>query len=352
MLDNKYLEELSKLIYGDQVDAFSPNGVVQAATKLQQKPNTLENQINLMNLASLESQRKGISDLESRLANTKKDNTPLLAALAGASDIFSGTNKLSQVMQQKEQEDAMGLRNAMMLQNMKKDLSKEEISNLSSQLKDQREAQKLDMMLKAQEKKDQLENQRLQMLMGSQNKKDDNKNFQKENSLFTVWSNNPTTKSSQEVATAYEKVTSAAKTPTAAGDLSLIFGYMKMLDPGSVVREGEFATAQNATGVPDRVKNMYNNIISGQRLNPAQREDFSKQANSVYSAQLEQQKRWDNTIKSRAEKLGLDPSKVVLGETLFGPAYSSQSTPTSPSSDLEAKRLRYEELKKKALEGK
>lgn len=72
MLDNKYLEELSRLIYGDQVDTFSPNGVVQAASSLQQKPNSLENQINSMNLASLESQRKGISDLESRLSNTKK----------------------------------------------------------------------------------------------------------------------------------------------------------------------------------------------------------------------------------------------------------------------------------------
>lgn len=82
-------------------------------------------------------------------------------------------------MQQKEQENAADLRNAMMLQSMKKDLSKEEIANLSSQLKDQREAQKLGMMLKAQNQKEQLDNQKLQLLLGSQNKKDDNKNFQK-----------------------------------------------------------------------------------------------------------------------------------------------------------------------------
>ena len=49
----------------------------------------------------------------------------------------------------------------------------------------------------------------------------------------------------------YSKIRTAQKADTAAGDLSLIFGYMKMLDPGSVVREGEFATAQNAGGISD-----------------------------------------------------------------------------------------------------
>jgi hypothetical protein len=90
---------------------------------------------------------------------------------------------------------------------------------------------------------------------------------------------------------AYGKVISAGD--DAAGDLSLIFSYMKMLDPGSVVREGEFATAQNAAGVPDRVVNTYNRIISGERLSPAQRKMFSGQAEKLYdvSAKREQEVR-------------------------------------------------------------
>ena len=36
----------------------------------------------------------------------------------------------------------------------------------------------------------------------------------------------------------------------AAGDMALIFSYMKMLDPNSTVREGEYATAEAAAGVP------------------------------------------------------------------------------------------------------
>lgn len=50
-------------------------------------------------------------------------------------------------------------------------------------------------------------------------------------------------KDQREVLTMYQKVQAAAHQPSAANDLSLIFGYMKMLDPGSVVREQEFANA-------------------------------------------------------------------------------------------------------------
>ena len=156
-----------------------------------------------------------------------------------------------------------------------------------------------------------------------------------ETALHTAWMSNPTTKKSQEVATAYEKVKSAAEDPSAAGDLSLIFGYMKMLDPGSTVREGEFATAQNTAGIPDRIKNAYNKAISGERLAPEQRGDFVNQAKNVYSSQLTQQKRFDSTISERAKKAGLDPENIVLGNTLFGEDYESAGIKNQKSSKLE-----------------
>jgi hypothetical protein len=73
-----------------------------------------------------------------------------------------------------------------------------------------------------------------------------------------------------------------ASEPSAQGDLSLIFGYMRMLDPGSVVRETEFATAENAAGVPDVIRNMFNRVQTGERLNPEQREAFIGQAGNLY----------------------------------------------------------------------
>ena len=41
--------------------------------------------------------------------------------------------------------------------------------------------------------------------------------------------------------------------PSGASDIALLYGYMKVLDPGSTVREGEFATASNAGGIPDKI---------------------------------------------------------------------------------------------------
>lgn len=122
----------------------------------------------------------------------------------------------------------------------------------------------------------------------------------------------PTTKDTAQVAAAYNKIKNAAKKPSAAGDLSLIFNYMKMLDPGSVVREGEFANAQNAAGVNQRVRNMYNRLISGERLAPEQRQDFINQAKEAYGGQLAVQQQIDEQYKALAEKYGVAPEDIIL----------------------------------------
>lgn len=82
-----------------------------------------------------------------------------------------------------------------------------------------------------------------------------------------------------------DKLRNAAKDPSAAGDLALIFSYMKILDPGSVVKETEFANAQNAAGVPERIRNAWNKALSGERLAPTQRKDFIRSAERLFSAQ-------------------------------------------------------------------
>lgn len=99
---------------------------------------------------------------------------------------------------------------------------------------------------------------------------------------------------------------------TAAGDLSLIFNYMKMLDPGSTVREGEFATAQNAAGVGDRVMNIYNNLRTGQRLNPKQRAEFKSQAASLFNASLTKEKDVRKGLERVVNNYRLDPNNVFL----------------------------------------
>lgn len=113
-----------------------------------------------------------------------------------------------------------------------------------------------------------------------------------------------------EIANAYGKVVSAPT--TAAGDLSKIFGYMKILDPGSTVREGEFATAQNATGVPGRIANLYNKVVSGERLSPAQRAEFDQAAGALVKSQQDQYKKTiEKHYTNIATKAGIQPDLII-----------------------------------------
>jgi hypothetical protein len=81
---------------------------------------------------------------------------------------------------------------------------------------------------------------------------------------------------------------------TGAGDLSLVFQYMKILDPGSTVREGEFANAANAGGVDDQIVGIYNKIREGAFLSPMQRIDFYQRAKDLYNSAAE---RYDYTTE-------------------------------------------------------
>lgn len=89
-------------------------------------------------------------------------------------------------------------------------------------------------------------------------------------------------------AAAYGRMVASAEDPSAAGDMALIFNYMKVLDPDSTVLEGEYATARNATGVPQRVINLYNQALTGQTLSPEQRMDFLDRADRLYGSAEQQ----------------------------------------------------------------
>jgi len=102
-----------------------------------------------------------------------------------------------------------------------------------------------------------------------------------------------------------------AKKPNAQNDIAMIFSYMKVLDPTSVVREGEFATAQNATGVPDQIRNMYNKAQNGERLNPEQRKRMTQSAGTIYASQREIYNETAGRYQNYAKQAGLDPRQVA-----------------------------------------
>lgn len=84
------------------------------------------------------------------------------------------------------------------------------------------------------------------------------------------------------------------KIKSGPASIAMVFKFMKALDPTSVVREGEFATAENSAGVPETVRNAYNKIMQGGRLGDEQISQFVSTAkqlanNSIQSSNEEVQ---------------------------------------------------------------
>ena len=72
----------------------------------------------------------------------------------------------------------------------------------------------------------------------------------------------------------FSNIKSSADTGNGPGDIALITSFMKMLDPGSVVRETEFATARDTAGLFTQLQNRLEKAKNGQLLNPTQRKEY------------------------------------------------------------------------------
>ena len=133
------------------------------------------------------------------------------------------------------------------------------------------------------------------------------------------------TKGYTEVKEAYQRI--LASEPNPAGDLSLIFGFMKMLDPMTGVREGEYANAANAAGIPERIRIQYNKAIDGDKLSPDQRVMYKKQSEKLYAAAAVKEKEVRKGIERIATGYGLKTENIFYAPTEVAP-----SAPTSAQS--------------------
>lgn len=133
--------------------------------------------------------------------------------------------------------------------------------------------------------------------------------------LRKEWESNKLTINTRQISQAYERIQASAKQITeddfGAGDLALIFNYMKMLDPGSAVREGEFANAENSGGISRKVANLYNKLRTGKRLDPAVRQDFLNRSHALMNAQLKTQEKFNQRMLKLAAKSDVEGEDVV-----------------------------------------
>lgn len=163
---------------------------------------------------------------------------------------------------------------------------------------------------------------------------DSDKSFERANTLRDEY--NLQSKDYGTVKTAHETIKALGNKPSAAGDIALVTAYMRMVDPGSSVKEGEFANAENAGGVPTKVRARYNNLLNGERLTEEQRKDFVSQAGTMLSAWRASNKTVRRRYKDLAERAKLDPLDVIGADepdAEEAPATTPPVTATGPNGE-------------------
>ena len=140
------------------------------------------------------------------------------------------------------------------------------------------------------------------------NTKDD---FKNERDLRNDFSGLPTVKAFNEVQGAHDQIKTAITKQSPAGDLAAATKIMKLLDPGSVVRESELTMAMKASGALDRLENYANMTISGHKLTPKQRQDFGELADQLYGAAAERYDATANEYRGIASDYQLNPDRIA-----------------------------------------
>lgn len=153
-------------------------------------------------------------------------------------------------------------------------------------------------------------------------KKDATQAFDETKKLRDEFAAHPNTKSFDVVDNYFERGVKLAQKETSAGDMGLIFALMKVYDPTSTVREGEYATASNSGSIPQQFLNIYNKAKDGQKLQPEQRAQFVETMAEAAQVQHKKLMGTADQYAAIAKKRGLDADEVVA------PSYKGWKPPT------------------------
>ena len=132
----------------------------------------------------------------------------------------------------------------------------------------------------------------------------------------------------------FKRINSAARAGTGVDDMSLIFAYMKVLDPTSVVRESEYKNAAQAIGAIPQLANIPENWLSGKKLTPAGRAGFVAAARRLYEQQRQSYRAAIEMYRNQAREYGVNPDVVIRNYEAqdFAPTDGSgMNNPSSPT---------------------
>lgn len=156
---------------------------------------------------------------------------------------------------------------------------------------------------------------------------DPTKTFEKEEKLRKEYRNR--TQLFNELGSTFSTLQSSANAKTGPGDIALITGFMKMLDPGSVVRETEFATARNTAGLFEQLSNQAQKLQSGQlfSLDSKQRKEYVDLAEQYLAAAKNKAQDEKKALGVVVKNYRLNPDNVFGPEATAAPALAPTLAP-------------------------
>lgn len=124
--------------------------------------------------------------------------------------------------------------------------------------------------------------------------------------------NDPSVKDFNGVESAYRQVIElTGPNANAADDVAATYSFMRMLDPTSVVREGEFALVGRAQGLTGQALVALQRLDNGQSLTPQLRASLRESAGRVLQSRRTRYDELVNRYRSWAEEDGFDPDRVA-----------------------------------------
>ena len=103
----------------------------------------------------------------------------------------------------------------------------------------------------------------------------------------------------------YEKIKRAIDQKTPISDVASATSIMKLLDPGSVVRESELEMAMKTTGLWDRMTSFSERTLKGTKLTQPQRDEFEQLAREFYEVAKDTKVKIDRRYADIANQYGI-----------------------------------------------
>lgn len=122
----------------------------------------------------------------------------------------------------------------------------------------------------------------------------------------------PAVKGYDTVATSYDTLKSSYTDMSGPGAINTIFSFMKIIDPGVAVMEGDVELIRNSGGAAAKYAGLLDSAISGNKLTADTREQLFRQATAQYESRRKAYDSAQRKFDQIARRQKIDPNLIFL----------------------------------------